>query len=56
VLEPGGWLLLEVDSRRAGEAAETVRAGGWYQEVAIHRDLTGRERFVVARRGAAPAA
>jgi release factor glutamine methyltransferase len=55
-LEPGGWLLLEVDSRRADAAAETVRTGGWYQEVAVHRDLAGRERFVVARRGAAPAA
>jgi release factor glutamine methyltransferase len=56
LLEPEGWLLLEVDSRRAEAAAETVRSGGWYQEVAVHRDLTGRERFVVARRGAAPAA
>lgn len=53
VLETGGWLLLEVDARRAGLAAETVRGAGWYQEVAVHRDLAGRERFVVARRAAA---
>jgi release factor glutamine methyltransferase len=52
VLVPGGWLLLEVDARRAELAAETVRASGWYDEVALHRDLTGRDRFVVARRAA----
>jgi len=56
VLEPGGWLLLEVDARRAEAAAETVRGNGWYDEVAVHRDLAGRDRFVVARRGAAAAA
>ena len=55
VLEPGGWLLLEVDARRAALAAETVSASGWYQEVAVHRDLTGRDRFVVARRTTATA-
>jgi release factor glutamine methyltransferase len=56
VLEAGGWLLLEVDARRAGLAAETVRACGWYEEVAVHRDLTGRDRFVTARRRAEAAA
>ena len=55
ILEPGGWLLLEVDARRAALAAETVRAGGWYEDVAVHRDLTGRERFVSARRRAGAA-
>ena len=56
VLEAGGWLLLEVDARRAGLAAETVGAGGWYEDVAVHRDLTGRDRFVTARRRAEAAA
>lgn len=51
VLEEGGWLLLEIDARRAERAAETVRGAGWYEDVAIHRDLTGRDRFVAARRG-----
>lgn len=52
ILEAGGWLLLEVDARRAEVAAETVRDAGWYDEVAVHRDLTGRPRFVTARRRA----
>jgi release factor glutamine methyltransferase len=51
LLEEGGWLLLEIDARRAGRAAETVRGAGWYDDVAIHRDLAGRDRFVAARRG-----
>ncbi len=50
VLEPLGLLALEVDSRRAAEAAALVESTGAYQQVAIHKDLTGRERFVVARR------
>ena len=55
VLEPDGWLLLEVDARRAQAAAETVDACGWYHGVAVHHDLTGRERFVAARRRAGDA-
>ena len=50
VLVPNGLLALEVDARRAAEAAALLEGTGAYQRVAIHQDLTGRERFVVARR------
>lgn len=55
VLTAGGLLAMEVDSRRAGDAAAVVTATmvqeqPAYAQVAIHNDLTGRERFVVARR------
>lgn len=50
VLMPGGLLALEVDARRAAEAAVLVEGTGAYERVAIHKDLTGRERFVMARR------
>jgi release factor glutamine methyltransferase len=50
VLEPGGVLALEVDVRRASLVAERVAADGRYAGVAVRLDLTGRERFVVARR------
>lgn len=50
VLLPHGLLALEVDSRRASEAVALIEGTGAYQQVAIHKDLTGRERFVVARR------
>jgi release factor glutamine methyltransferase len=50
VLEPGGLLALEVDTRRASLVAESVSTNGHYADVAVHLDLTGRERFVLARR------
>lgn len=49
VLRPGGWLALEVDCMRAGEVAHRACALGW-SDVAVHADLFGRERFVLARR------
>jgi release factor glutamine methyltransferase len=50
VLESGGLLALEVDTRRASLAAEALASNGSYHDVAVHLDLTGRERFVLARR------
>ena len=49
VLARGGWLALEVDCRRASLVAERVAVQGGYDEVSVHQDLTGRERFVLAR-------
>ena len=50
VLESGGLLALEVDTRRASLVAEALASNGSYQDVGVHLDLTGRERFVLARR------
>lgn len=50
VLEPGGVLALEVDSRRASLAAELALADGRYRDVSVRLDLTGRERILLARR------
>jgi release factor glutamine methyltransferase len=50
VLVPHGLLALEVDARRAGAAGALLEGTGAFDHVAIHRDLTGRERYVVARR------
>jgi release factor glutamine methyltransferase len=50
VLAPHGLLALEVDTRRAAEAAALVNAEGAFEQVMVHNDLTGRERFIVARR------
>jgi len=49
VLRPGAWLALEVDESRAGECAARAGISG-YTEVAIHTDLFGRERYLLARR------
>ena len=50
VLEPGGLIALEVDTRRASLVAEALAADGAYRDVSVHLDLTGRERFVLGRR------
>lgn len=49
-LSKGGILALEVDARRAGIVAEMVSVDGRYNDVEVLLDLTGRERFVFARR------
>jgi release factor glutamine methyltransferase len=49
VLSPGGWLALEIDCTRAAVTAGQAGALGW-QDVAVHVDLFGRERYLLARR------
>ncbi|HJP59632.1 MAG TPA: peptide chain release factor N(5)-glutamine methyltransferase [Gemmatimonadaceae bacterium] len=49
-LRKGGLLALEVDTRRAGSVAEMIAVDGRYRDVEVLLDLTGRERFVLARR------
>ena len=48
VLEPDGVVVLEVDARRAGETAARAERLGW-RDVRVQRDLSGRERVLVAR-------
>ncbi|MFI5245413.1 MAG: N5-glutamine methyltransferase family protein, partial [Gemmatimonadales bacterium] len=50
LLEPDGLLAVEIDSRRAGMARECAETDSRYRDVEIRADLTGRERFLVARR------
>jgi release factor glutamine methyltransferase len=45
----GGWLVLEVDARRARATADLVSTRAW-RDVAILDDLFGRARYLVARR------
>jgi release factor glutamine methyltransferase len=52
ILRPGGWLVLEVDTTRATATARLADAGGWC-EVAVHDDLYGRARYLLARRNEA---
>ena len=51
VLCAGGWLAVEVDCTRAGAVATAAGSLGW-ADVAIHTDLFGRERYLLARRSA----
>lgn len=49
VVRPGGWIALEVDCHRAAIVARLAAGHGWI-EPAVHPDLFGRARYVVARR------
>ena len=49
VLEPGGWLVFELDARRAQHTAELARAKG-FASVGVMCDLSGRDRMLVAQR------
>ncbi|MGH7603165.1 MAG: peptide chain release factor N(5)-glutamine methyltransferase [Gemmatimonadaceae bacterium] len=49
-LYAGGLLALEVDVRRASSVAEMLAVDGHYSDVEVLLDLSGRERFVFARR------
>ena len=50
VMVAGGLLALEVDERRAGRALASVLATGRFAAAEVVRDLSGRDRFVLARR------
>jgi release factor glutamine methyltransferase len=50
LIAPDGLLALEVDTVRAGTVAEIIAVDGRYAEIEVLLDLTGRERFVFARR------
>lgn len=50
VLTTGGLLALECDSRRARRVAQFARENGSYDDIRIHSDFTGRERYVLAHK------
>jgi release factor glutamine methyltransferase len=49
-LRPGGLLAVEHDDTTSARTVETICATGFFDEVTPHDDLTGRPRFVTARR------
>lgn len=48
VLEPGGWMVLELDASRGPETATIARQQG-YDAVEIRQDYSGRDRVLLAR-------
>ena len=49
-LRAGGLVALELDAARAPASAALAEEYGW-TDIAVHRDLYGRERYLTARRG-----
>ncbi len=48
LLEPGGVIAVEIDERRADATRALAREHGW-SGAAVHEDLFGRPRFLLAR-------
>lgn len=48
LLKPGGLVLVEHSDRQGESAPAVFEQAGW-SEIADHKDLTGRDRFVTAR-------
>lgn len=46
----GGRLFLEIGADQGGAASAVFEAGRGWEDVARHRDLSGRDRFLTARR------
>ena len=52
LLRPGGWLVCEHGDDQGESAPAVVRESGAFDQVADHPDLTGRARYLSARRSA----
>jgi release factor glutamine methyltransferase len=55
LLRPGGLLVVEHSDRQGTTAPALLEQAGGWSEVADHRDLTGRDRYVSARWSGGPA-
>jgi len=53
LLEPGGWLVVEVSAGQAPRVVELLHRATGYEAIQTHRDGLGWERVVAARWGAA---
>ena len=50
LLRPGGLFAVEHDDTTSSSTVELLRAAACYEDIVPHDDLTGRPRFVTARR------
>ena len=53
LLKPGGWLVMEHDESHGESVPRLLADLGRFEDIADHQDLTGRPRFVTARRAEA---
>jgi release factor glutamine methyltransferase len=51
VLEPGGWLAVEIGAGQAAAVVAELRDAGRYGRIEVERDYAGIERVIAAQRG-----
>jgi release factor glutamine methyltransferase len=51
VIEPGGWLVVEIGARQAGAVVECVRDTSRFARIEVACDYAGIERVIAAQRG-----
>ena len=56
LLAPGGLFAMEHHETQGPALLAALGSGAGYEDVRVHADLTGRDRFLTARRTAGPAA
>ena len=54
LLTPGGLFAMEHHETQGAALIEALGADGAFEDVRVHPDLTGRDRFLTARRSAGP--
>jgi release factor glutamine methyltransferase len=47
-LRPDGWLVIEIGSRHGDRVTDLLQGAG-YEDVEIHKDLSGHDRVAVGR-------
>jgi release factor glutamine methyltransferase len=52
-LRPGGWFAVEHDDTTSLQTSELISSTGLFEDIVARSDLTGRPRFVTARKGSA---
>lgn len=53
LLRPGGWFAVEHDDTTSLRTSELISSTAYFEDIVARSDLTGRPRFVTARRGRA---
>lgn len=56
ILRPGGWVGLETGNSHAEEVVHMLEAASALDSAGVHDDLTGRRRYVLARKPGGPRA
>jgi release factor glutamine methyltransferase len=52
-LRPGGLFAVEHDDTTSAATIESIKGTGFFEDIVARKDLTGRPRFVTARRSGA---